>query len=66
MATSEGKQRPKRVTVDLDPVDYESLRGWAYQERMSHSDVLRSLVNLLTNDPEVASQIRRSERQAKS
>ena len=66
MTTGESKQRPKRVTVDLDPLDYESLRDWAYQERMSHSDVLRVLVHLLANDPEVASQVRQTERQAKS
>lgn len=50
--------KPVRLTVDLSPSDYEELRDWAYQARMSHSDVLRALVRLLQSDPSVAQQVR--------
>ena len=51
--------KPYRLTVDLEPADYEHLRDWAHQARMSHSDVLRALVKLL-DDPSVAQQVRSS------
>lgn len=56
----EGGDRPKpvRVTVDLDPDDYDALRDWAHFARMSHSDVLRALVQLLTSDESVAAAVR--------
>lgn len=53
-------QRPKRVrvTVDLDPLDYDVLRDFAHVARMSHADVMRALVRLL-EEPDVAAEVRR-------
>ncbi len=53
------RPRSIRVTVDLSPSDYESLREWSYAERMSHSDVLRSLVRMLATDQSTAAEVRR-------
>lgn len=41
------RQKPVRVTVDLDPADYDALRDFAHETRMTHTGVLRSLVRLL-------------------
>ena len=49
-----------RVTVDLTPTDYDILRDFAYLARMSHADVLRCLIRLLTSDEDVAQQVRSS------
>lgn len=51
--------KPIRVTVDLDPVDYDTLREFAFGARMTHTDVLRSLVRLLGSEA-VGDQVRRS------
>jgi hypothetical protein len=51
--------KPVRVTVDLDPKDYDDLREFAHRERMTHTDVLRTLVQLLAMD-DVAHQVRKS------
>ena len=51
--------KPVRVTVDLDPMDYDDLREFAHRARMTHTDVLRALVKLLENS-EVAQQVRAS------
>ena len=51
--------KPVRVTVDLDPTDYDDLREFAHRARMTHTDVLRALVKLLENS-EVAQQVRAS------
>ena len=51
--------KPVRVTVDLDPSDYDDLREFAHQSRMTHTDVLRALVKLLDDD-DVAQQVRKS------
>lgn len=48
--------KPVRVTVDLDPSDYDALRDFAYHARMTHTDVMRTLVRLLQH-PDVAQQI---------
>lgn len=50
--------RPIRVTVDLDPGDYDTLRDFAHAERMTHADVLRALIGLL-GEPRVAQQVRK-------
>lgn len=50
--------KPVRVTVDLAPDDYDSLRDWAHLARMSHSDVLRTLLRLLVTDERVAKAVR--------
>jgi hypothetical protein len=50
--------KPVRVTVDLEPSDYDALREFAHEARMSHADVLRGLVTLL-QDAGVAQQVRR-------
>jgi hypothetical protein len=53
--------KPVRLTVDLQPGDYDALRDWAHVARMSHSDVLRALVRtLVTADSasELAEQVR--------
>lgn len=57
-ATAEPPDKPKRVTVDLHPDDYEALREWAHLARMSHSDVFRALLRLLTTDERVAKAVR--------
>jgi hypothetical protein len=49
--TSVPRKKPVRVTVDLDHVDYDTLRDFAHESRMTHADVLRSLVRLLDTDP---------------
>lgn len=54
------KGKAVRVTVDLEPAVYEGLREWAYQSRMSHSDVLRSLIQLLLDDRKVSQQVSKS------
>ena len=51
--------KPVRVTVDLDPKDYDDLREFAHRERMTHADVLRILVQLLSSD-EGVQQVRKS------
>jgi hypothetical protein len=51
--------KPYRITVDLDPADYEHLREWAHTEHATHSGVLRALVRLL-HDESVAQQVRNS------
>jgi hypothetical protein len=47
-----------RVTVDLEPEDYDALRDWAHLARLSHSDVLRALLRLLAKDNAVAAAVR--------
>jgi|GEM_PF-2671738 len=49
--------KPVRVTVDLEPSDYDALREFAHKARMSHADVLRALVSLL-QEAGVAQQVR--------
>lgn len=51
--------KPVRITVDLDPTDYDTLRDFAHFERMTHTDVMRSLVRLLS-DATVAQHVRAS------
>lgn len=51
--------KPTRVTVDLDPNDYDLLRDFAHSERMTHTDVIRALVRLLDDDS-VSQQVRTS------
>jgi hypothetical protein len=51
--------KPVRVTVDLTPADYEVLRDFAHDARMSHADVLRVLIRLLGDDS-VSNQVRSS------
>jgi len=50
--------KPVRVTVDLEPSDYDALRDFAHEARMSHADVLRALVALLQEE-DVAQQVRK-------
>ena len=50
--------KPVRVTVDLEPSDYDALRDFAHEARMSHADVLRALVALL-QEKDVAEQVRK-------
>lgn len=57
--TGSTRVRPVRVTVDLDPGDYDSLRDFAHQTRMSHSAIMRELIELL-NQPSVSQQISKS------
>jgi hypothetical protein len=52
------RTKPFRVTVDLDPADYNALRDWAHFARMSHSDVLRALLRLLATDETIAAAVR--------
>jgi hypothetical protein len=51
--------KPVRVTVDLEPTDYDALRDFAHEARMTHADVLRALVHLL-DQTSVAQQVRNS------
>ena len=55
-----------RITVDLAAPDYDFLRDWAHFARMSHSDVLRSLVRLLASDESVATAVRESGTQGRT
>jgi hypothetical protein len=57
-AVREERTKPFRVTVDLDPADYDALRDWAHFARMSHSDVLRTLIRLLVTDEAVDTAVR--------
>jgi hypothetical protein len=61
MVDDADRTKPVRVTVDLDPDAYDALRDWAHFARMSHSDVLRTLVRLLTSDESLATAVRDSE-----
>lgn len=54
------RSKPVRVTVDLVPNDYDALREFAYLARMSHADVLRSLIRVLISDENVAQRVRSS------
>ncbi len=56
-APKEVRVKPVRVTVDLDPDAYDALRDWAHEARMTHADVMRQLVHLLTTDARVLSLI---------
>ena len=46
--------KPVRVTVDLDPSEYDAFRDWAHDARMTHAAVLRQLVHLLNTDARVS------------
>jgi hypothetical protein len=50
------RQKPWRLSLDLEPPDYELIRNFAHDRRMSHADVLRSLVKLL-DDPAIAARV---------
>lgn len=50
--------KPVRVTVDLDPTDYDTLRDFAHRERMTHTDVIRALVRL--QEPSVGQEVSKS------
>lgn len=50
--------KPIRVTVDLEPGDYDTLRDFAHDERMTHADVLRALIGLL-REHRVTQQVRK-------
>jgi len=56
-ASKDVRVKPVRVTVDLDPGAYDALRDWAHDARMTHADVLRQLVHLLTTDARVSALI---------
>jgi len=56
--SSEARSKPVRVTVDLEPDDYDTLREFAFGARMTHTDVLRSLVRLLASPP-ISDQVRK-------
>lgn len=58
--TPSPRAKPVRVTVDLDPADYDALRDWAHFARMSHADVMRALVRILVSDRSVDQQVRSS------
>jgi hypothetical protein len=53
------RTRPVRVTVDLDLTDYDTLRDFAHDSRMTHTDVLRALIRMLKIEP-IRQQVRRS------
>lgn len=57
-AGSDKSAKPVRVTVDLDQRDYDRLREFAYNERMTHADVLRALIGLL-GESRVSQQVRK-------
>lgn len=50
------RDRPVRVSIDLAPTAYESLRRFAFDAQMTHADVVRSLVDLL-EDTNIASRV---------
>lgn len=54
--SDEVRVKPVRLTVDLDPADHEAVREFAFKHRMSHSDVVRSLISLLSV-PDVAKRV---------
>ena len=56
-ATGPVRVKPYRLSIDLSPADYDKLRDWAHDARMSHMDVVRALVRLL-DDPYVNQQVR--------
>lgn len=62
---SADRPKPVRVTVDLDPEDYDALREFAFSERMTHADVLRSLVRLLASKP-ISDQVRKAPESARA
>lgn len=52
--------KPYRLTVDLTPSDYDLLRDWSHQARISQSDAVRALIRLVVADESVAQQVRSS------
>jgi hypothetical protein len=53
-AAKDIREKPVRVTVDLNPDEYDAFRDWAHGARMTHAAVLRQLVRLLTTDDRVS------------
>jgi type II secretory pathway component PulM len=55
--------KPVRITVDLDPGPYEALVDWTVAagrtkgRRVTHAEVMRQLVTLLTTDTTTAEQV---------
>jgi len=47
---------PVRVSAELAVGDYDRLRDFAHEHRLSHTEVMRRLVGLL-DDPEVAARL---------
>ena len=57
-AKSSTKEKPRRITVDLDADRYMVLRQFAFEERTKGTEVLRGLLDLLQDDPRVADELR--------
>lgn len=51
------REHPVRISVDLPPDDYRTLRHFAFDAEMTHVGVMRALVGLLS-DRTVADRIR--------
>lgn len=48
---------PRRVTLDLDDARYDFLRQAAWEHRTSIAELLRSAIQLMTEDPESMTRI---------
>lgn len=53
-----GDEKPRRITVDLDAERHRVLREFAFAERTKGTEVLRGLLDLLRDEPEVANELR--------
>lgn len=53
-----GTEKPRRITVDLDAERHRVLREFAFSERTKGTEVLRGLLDMLRDQPEVANELR--------
>lgn len=53
-----GAEKLRRITVDLDAERHRVLREFAFSERTKGTEVLRGLLDILRDQPEVADELR--------
>lgn len=56
----DARVRPIRFTIDLTPDAHDAFSDWAYKNRLSKADVVRTLLGLLDSDADVAAKVHRS------
>lgn len=56
------KKYPHRITLDLSVEDYEALRRRAYEERTQMAALLRGLVQLFIEDPQLSAAVKKTDK----